>query len=98
MKALILAALLAAGIAHADAVATSGKDSIRLMTTPCAHEILSLIPTEFHGQFNAAVALIEGKTYHACWTMRSDGMVIMQYADGDMGAIPAAQFRASPGV
>jgi hypothetical protein len=101
MRNLICAAAiaLAAGTAMAgEAVATNGRDYVRITEKPCADPVLSLIPVDAQEHFRAAVAFIGGKEFRACWALRPDGVVFLHFEDGDAGLIPGHQFRVAPGV
>lgn len=100
MKALLfVAAVMAAGSAIADdAVARSGKSYVRITDAACPPEVLGLLPPEVGDRFHAAFAVIDGKSFRACWAMLSDGNVVLQYEDGDGGMVPAADFRPAAGA
>ena len=100
MKAFLAAALLAAApaIASADYLASNGVDSILLTEKPCPAEIAALVPEEWRDIAQLADASIAGKHYQACYALRSDGIVVGRYLDGDWFAIPLSQFKPAPGI
>jgi hypothetical protein len=74
---------------------TSG-DTVRLTQKPCGESVLRHLPQGTRGYYRAALAVIGGQQWSACWAMRQDGMVHLVYTDGDQGMIPVAQFRQEP--
>lgn len=93
-----LAAMLLSGLAFADdMVASRGADSVRLTQKPCPAGILAMIPPQLMARVKAATATVDGKDYAACW-IAANGQVILQYEDGDSGAIPLSEFRRAPKV
>jgi hypothetical protein len=98
MRALILAALVAAAPAMAVPVARNGSDVVRLLEAPCIESIARLIKPEVRERYRLARATVEGQEWSACWALRPDGLVVLIYEDGDGGLIPAAQFKDEPGV
>lgn len=96
MRLLVLcAALAAAAPALADElVARNGEDMVRLADAPCASEaVLSRLPPQHHQHFKAATAVVEGRTFAACWRAMG-GRAHLFYEDGDMGIIPMSDLRA----
>ena len=94
MRAFILAALVAT-TAQADMIARHGGDSVRLMRDACPESVA--LPAEADRRaFRKALAVVGGERYAACHALRADGLVVLIYADGDAGLIPAAQFRMVP--
>lgn len=93
MRSLVLAAILAAGSAHADLVATNGVDFLRLSPLPCEEpEIISkLEPNELEG-LRAASAFVRGQIYRGCWLLY-EKTVIVGYVDGDVSFLPLKAFR-----
>lgn len=98
MRYLALLAALACPVAMADAVATNGKDSIRLTQGACAPEVLRHIPEGYRGFFRSAPSMLGGKAWVACWAHRTDGTILIVYEDGDQGIVPIGEFRDAPGV
>jgi hypothetical protein len=94
--ALLLAILCTPALAHS--VARSGKDTVRITDAPCPQQVLKQLPEGTRGYFRAAFAVVEGKSYAACWAPRNDGTVVLIYPDGDMGLIPLADFNTDPGI
>jgi hypothetical protein len=96
---LILIAAFLCGPALADEmVARNGKDSVSLQQAACPAAVLAHIPPTSRDRFQAASAVVDDRSYVACWALRPDGLVILVYEDGDGGLIPATDFRRSPGV
>lgn len=83
--------LLAAPVFAQDLVAKNGSDSVRITDQPCPVEVLKHIEQGSRGYFRAALAIVGGKTFEACWA-ESNGTAFIQYADGDRGMIPMAAF------
>ena len=98
MKALLIAALMAAGPAAADLVTKQGANTLRLTEHPCPVTMAKYLPAEIIGRFLAAVAIVDGKTYMGCWTIRGDGQVFLRYEDGDGGLVPLTSFKDEPGI
>jgi hypothetical protein len=79
--------------AHADWVARQGESSVRLYEKPRTNEaVLKLIPPQFRTRFQAAVGLIAGARYEACWTKDPNGAYLV-YEDGDQGMVPAGDLK-----
>jgi hypothetical protein len=96
---LFLVAALFCGRAFADDfIARQGADSVRLTAAACPAEIAAVVPESWRDKAQAAHAIVNGKQYPACWAARSDGWVILQYADGDVGMARLESFRRAPGV
>lgn len=94
MRAIILAALVATS-AQADMIARHVADSVRLTGEACP-ESIALPDGADRRAFRKALAVVGGERYTACHALRVDGLVLVIYADGDAGLIPAAQFRMVP--
>ena len=94
MKHLLLCAALVAVPAFADdLVARQGGDTVRLNEKPCTSEmVLRQLPTDLHGEFKAASAVVDGKTFTACWRMAGNAAYLV-YEDGDQGVIPLAELK-----
>jgi hypothetical protein len=97
---LLLALAFACAPAFADInmVVRDGKDYVRLSQAECHPEVAKLIPEQARSMFAAAVAVLGGKEWKGCWTVRSDGNVLVVYADGDMALIPVKFFNQEQGV
>ncbi|MBI3150101.1 MAG: hypothetical protein HYZ17_16475 [Betaproteobacteria bacterium] len=97
-RALVFAAVLAAGLAMAeDRVAREGNDYVRIRTSPCSSaQVLALLPEEMHDQFQDAVSQVDGKTFRGCWMLLPDGRVFLKYEDNDIGVLRYGLFK--PGV
>lgn len=98
VKFIFLLLALAGPAIAADMVARKGKDSVRLTDAPCPAAIGQLLPPPIRELFRAASASVDGKTYAACFAMRPDGYVVLQYEDGDAGLVPMHEFKREPGV
>ena len=98
MRALILAAFVAAAPAMAVPVARNGSDVVRLLETPCVESVAKLIRPEARERYRLARVNIGSQEWAACWSLRPDGLVVLVYEDGDGGLIPANQFKDEPGV
>lgn len=98
MRALMLAALVAAGPAFADAVLKVGTNELRLSASACSHEgIRAQIRPEFVDKFKAAVAHVNGTTFQACWiAVPNEGAVYVIFEDGDQQAYPMSAFKEAP--
>lgn len=86
--ALLCAALAAAPAMAGDLVARHGDDSLRLANRPCTSEaVLGRLQPELHAHFKAASAVVQGRTFAACW--RATGKAAhLVYEDGDQGIVP----------
>lgn len=99
MRALILALALLCGPAIAeDAVARNGKDAIRITDAPCPASILALTPEGTRGFFRAAFAVLDGKSWDACWALLNDGRILLLYSDGDQGMVSSQMFKPEAGI
>jgi hypothetical protein len=98
MKHLIAAAaMLAACAAMADYVARHDKDYVRITEAPCPESIP--MPADWpRDMAHAAVANINGHDFKACWVLRSDGLVLLSYSDGDLGAVRLSDFKEDAGI
>ena len=81
---------LAAGSAHADFVASDGKNTIRLATVPCELDL----PTR--DVMLAASAVIDGKDWKACWAPVSRDAIAVIFEDGDQLMLPVSILRRAP--
>lgn len=93
MRALILAALVAASPAFADLEARQGSDRVRFMESACTDEtVLARIEPTARKEYRAAAAHFQGQDYAACW--RPSGNVMhLVYADGDQGIVPMQDLK-----
>jgi hypothetical protein len=99
MRVLLIAAL-AAGSAFAgtEMVAKQGDDVVRLMDAPCPYaSVLRFIPDEARKEFRKADTRVGGQRYFACFRLLGSTVQVL-YEDGDVGMIPADQFKPDPGV
>jgi hypothetical protein len=95
-KLVFLAALLAAGAAMADLVATQGADSVRLTSVPCAAKHIN---AKVRSEYRASSAVIGGRRFVACWTLlEKSGAALVLYEDGDFWVAPMGVFKNVPGV
>lgn len=95
--ALILAMLCLQ--ANADnAVARNGKDMIRITDGACPASILALTPEGTRGFFRAAYAVLDGKSWLACWALTKDRRVVIVYSDGEHSIVQATSFEIDPGI
>jgi hypothetical protein len=104
MRNVLLATLLcASSIAQAQSeaiqnemIARQGSDSVRLTHQSCPQEVLNHVDQGSRGHFRRAYVSFQAVDYVACWAMRSDGIVFVQYSDGDGGLIPSQMFVPVP--
>ena len=91
---LLCAAVLAATPALAqDLVARQGNDSVRLADGPCtSQQVLARLQPRMHSQFKAALAVVEGRTFEACWRVAGN-VAHLLYEDGDQGIVPMADLK-----
>lgn len=89
-RALCAGLALLAFSAQADFITNNGRDSVRLMTTEC------LLPIPQKDVMLAAVAVIGGKEWQACWAPISREWIGLIFSDGDTGQIPTSEFRRAP--
>jgi hypothetical protein len=100
MRYSLALALLLAGPAFAaqEMVAKSGDDVVRLIDLPCPYgSVLRFIPEEARRQFRKSEARISGQRFFACFRLVGDRVQVV-YEDGDVGYIPAGEFKEEPGV
>jgi hypothetical protein len=100
MKKLLIAALLAAGPAMADLVATNkGGDELRLMPGRCVHGgILGHLAEEWRPKFKKGQAWIGGKLHFVCWIDTGDGDYFVMGESGASHFYPITMFIEQPGV
>jgi len=94
MRQVLLCAALAAAPAMAgDLVARQGGDIIRLAEAECTSElVLNRIEPQLKAQFRAAVAVVGGQTYTACWRPAGRAAHLI-YEDGDQGLVPVSELK-----
>ena len=99
MRALILAATLAAGPALAALVMKAPGAEMRLYDSPCVHAgVLGAIKPEHRKNFKKAGGFVRsGEKFYACW-IEHEGHAVVVFEDGDQGAWPLARFRDEPGI
>ena len=86
--ALVLAALAFAPAMAGELVSHDGDDTIRLAEGECTSEsVLSKLPPELRAQFRAASAVLQGRSFAACWHITPRGAHLI-YEDGDEGLVP----------
>jgi hypothetical protein len=97
----IIAALVAASFAvsaNADEqvlIARNGENSVRIMKARCHADVRAAFPhTE---EWSQAVAVVNGQRYIGCWEVRGP-VVVLQYLDGDVGAVPVGMFTQDHGA
>lgn len=98
MRPLILSlALLSAPALAGDFTAKNAAgDSVRLTHAACPDNVLKVIPEAHRESFRKAVAVVGWLQYSACYTVRTDAMVLVIYDDAEMGLIPVGMFRQEP--
>ncbi|MEO7391755.1 MAG: hypothetical protein ABIU58_06245 [Ramlibacter sp.] len=96
---LLCAAALVAAPAFADElVAFSGGDSFRLSDNPCTStQVLGRLKPQFHAALRDATAVVEGKSFKACWVVNGRAAHLI-YEDGDQGLIPLQDFKVPMSV
>jgi hypothetical protein len=76
---------------------TSGKDFVELGQDACGEDLLKIayekgLPKE--QTLLSAKAVVDGVVYKACWTLEGNTVGLV-YEDGDIGLVPAADFKES---
>jgi len=97
-RSLILAAAILAFPAIADSIARQGSNWVRLTLRPCEDaKVAAVIQAQgLHpGQFRAAYASFDGRSYVACWTPAQGGAALV-YGDGDQGYVPVGDLKPAP--
>lgn len=94
MRYVLLCAALAAAPAFAqDLVARQGNDTVRLADAPCTSEqVLARIEPALRPKFRAAMAVVEGHSFEACWLSAGD-VAHLLYEDGDQGIVPLSDLK-----
>ena len=92
--ALLCAAALAAAPAMSqDLVARQGNDTVRLADGPCtSQQVLARLRPELHSEFKAAMAVVEGRSFEACWRPAGNAAHLL-YEDGDQGIVPLTDLK-----
>jgi hypothetical protein len=95
MRALLIAALLAAGPAVAERVVRNGQHELRLLDTACSHAgTLGHIKEEWRAKFKNARLMHKGKIQHyGCWILADENTVFIMYEDGDVMEMPPQMFK-----
>jgi hypothetical protein len=98
MRALVIAALMVAGPAFADAEFRAGTTIVRLQEAPCTHPlVLALMNPAMRDKAMAGYLSIDGRMVQFCWVTDGQSVHILD-EEGDGGTIPAAAFKPAPGV
>jgi hypothetical protein len=97
MRALILAALVAAAPAMAVPVARIGGDVVRLTDAPCSGPVLAMIQPGPDHFWLLAHATVDGKPWTPCWRMLGNSVHLL-YEDADQGVIPLTEFKDEQGI
>ena len=101
-RAIILAAILAAGSAFAeDMVYQDQNVTVRLRSEPCATASMKAVLAQVVPEPQAKIAEItfQGRSIAACWMAHHEsGNVVLIDAEGDAGLIPMADFKRAPGA
>jgi len=93
-----LAAASLAGTAIADSIARQGSNWVRLTLRPCEDaKVAAVIQAQgkHPGQFRAAYASFDGRSYVACWTPAQGGAALV-YQDADVGFVPIGDLKPAP--
>jgi hypothetical protein len=92
MKRILVCAGIAmlAFSASADYIARQGNDYVRLTDKPCA---LNLPQKD---KMLAAFAVINGKSFNACWAPVAGQQIGLLYEDGDQGLLPMSDLVPAP--
>lgn len=95
-----IALLLSWGMTYAaDMVVRQGNNYVRISDSPCVHGgTLAILMPEWRDKFKKAVAVINGKTWFACWILEDDGQGYVLYEDGDENRLPMAAFKPDGGI
>ena len=94
MRVILLCAAFAAAPAFAgDLVARQGGDIVHLADAPCtSQQVLSRLEPRLQDQFKAATAIVQGRTFAACWRLTEGGAHLL-YEDGDQGLVPLQDLK-----
>jgi hypothetical protein len=100
--ALAIVTALAAAAAPApelpDHVYQHAGDTVRLQQVVCTNvAVLQRVHPVLQPRLRAAVGIMAGQTFQGCWILR-DGVVQLQWEDGDIGQLDWAVFRHEPGA
>ena len=95
MRRFAALACFVATSASADMIARQAGDSVRLTLDACPESVA--LPEDVDRRaFRKALAVVKGESFTWCHALRLDGLVVLVYEDGEVGLIPAAQFRMVP--
>jgi len=100
MKALLIAAIFAAGTAMADDMILKGEPGYyaRLQDAPCTNAaILAHVKEDFRPMFKAAIVGTPTESIPACWVAYA-GQVLVTFEDGSDMALPVARFERTGGI
>lgn len=89
-------AVLSASVSAQEMLVRNGADEVRITQKACPANVLQVIAQEHRQHFRKALVLFQGSEYIACWALRGDGFVFLQYADGDAGILPMSSFSLVP--
>ena len=93
MRKLMIAALLAAGSAHADLIVRNDGNWLQLHESQCkSAEVLSLLRDEWKDKFHSASSFANGQNFAACW-IENNGFAFVLFDDGDRLVLPLSAFK-----
>jgi hypothetical protein len=94
MRSLIIAALLAAGSAHADLVSKGDNAKLVLFENkPCdLPELMVGVPPEMIDQVHSGYVESDGRVIRLCWTRNGD-IGLIRDENGDGGMVNLAAFK-----
>lgn len=100
MKAILFAAIFAAGTAMADDMVLKGEPGYyaRLQEAPCTNpEVLRHVKDAYHASFRSAVVGTPTESFPACWIAHA-GAVLLTFEDGSDMALPIDRFQRTKGI
>ena len=77
--------------------ATHDGASVTISEQPCSFEILNMVEPQYRHLLLGGSGVLDGKRYALCWAKVDDSIVFV-WEDKMMGRLPAAMFRAHPGI
>jgi hypothetical protein len=94
----LAAALAACSPKRIPGTENQGRDSVRLLDAPChSATVLDRIDPPLQSGFRAATAVVDGRSYSACWHPLGNAAYLL-YEDGDQGLIPFAALTPEQSV
>lgn len=86
-------------MAHADLVAKTADNELRLLNSPCTHGgTLALLKPEHRPKFKKAIVMLKTLMVYGCWVDTGEGAYFVMLETGGGFALPVTAFLEEPGT